>query len=112
MWNELVDRLGYFGRIFLVGALVLSLGLELSGQETLVAIPKVARTSVIIYYIMRSERDHLPENYDLTRMCYYCCFGLTWTLVTAVIIVLVYLILDRVREHVDLDAITKGNHTQ
>jgi len=48
MVNELLDRLGHIGGTFLVGALVLSLGLGLSGQETLIAIAEVARTSVIV----------------------------------------------------------------
>jgi len=113
MLERFLESIGVQGRLIFVGLLVISLRLELSGNFWLGAIAKIAKTAALVYYIMQQERRNFEEGSEHSRMCYYCCFGLIWTIVVAVVFATLYLIIDREREHIDLDTIAKiGNHTE
>lgn len=84
--------------------LLVTLAFELSNNYWLNALAKTARTGAIIGYIMRNSQEFRDSGANNTA--FYCCFGLLWTLVIGVIIATVYLIVDRERDHVNIDNLT------
>lgn len=76
--------------------LVITLLLELSGNQWLSAVARIVKTTAVVVYIMQNGEPgaHNPS--------FYCCFALLWTLVILVVVAVVYLINDREREHIDL----------
>lgn len=87
--------------------LIASLILELSGIYELVVLAKLGKTIALIVYMMRGLRSDEREE-EQSHFTQYCCFGLLWTLLIAVLLIVVFLICDREREHVNLGTIPVG----
>ena len=86
--------------------LLITLALQLTGNSELQAIATLAKTLVIIVYIMNAPTQSTSGTAHQSNW-FTCCFALLWVLVITIIGVLLFLIIDRERDHCD-EAVTNS----
>ena len=79
-----------------IAFLLLTLAFELSENLVLGRIAKVLKVTLVVAYLIMPNGEN-----GSNQLFHYCCFGLLWVLVVAVIFSLAFLIADRERDHVD-----------